>query len=165
MTLLEAFNLAARLHAGQTDKAGRPYIEHLTRVLLRVQAAGGDIVQQIAALLHDSVEDGKSSAIELQRLGVPDEAVSIVLVLTKRRGQSYEDYLAGVRTDARAMLPKQCDLDDNSDPERLASLPESVADRLRLKYARARIFLNCPGANGDPLSLTGPTPQPLKGTL
>ena len=37
MQVLDAYQLAARLHTGQTDKAGRPYIEHLTRVMLRVQ--------------------------------------------------------------------------------------------------------------------------------
>ena len=41
MEALEAYQLAAQLHTGQVDKAGRPYIEHLTRVFLRVQASGG----------------------------------------------------------------------------------------------------------------------------
>ena len=53
MDILRAYKIACQLHAGQTDKAGRPYIEHLTRVLLRVQMDGGDRFQQIAALLHD----------------------------------------------------------------------------------------------------------------
>jgi hypothetical protein len=164
MTLLEAFNIAARLHTGQTDKAGRPYVEHLTRVFLRVQAAGGDHFQQIAALLHDSVEDAKTSADELRQLGIPDEAISIVLALTKRRGQSYEDYLAGLRNDARSLLPKLCDLDDNSDPARLAALPEALADRLRQKYERARIFLNTRKDNGGALITPVSTSEPLKDT-
>ena len=164
MTLLEAFNLAARLHAGQTDKAGRPYIEHLTRVLLRVQAAGGDLVQQIAALLHDSVEDAKTSAAELRQLGTPDEAISIVLALTKHRGQSYQDYLEGLRNDARSLLPKLCDLDDNADPARLAELPEALADRLRQKYERARRYLNTPNDNGGASINPASTSEPQKDT-
>ena len=37
MDILRAYKIACQLHAGQTDKAGRPYIEHLTRVMLTVQ--------------------------------------------------------------------------------------------------------------------------------
>lgn len=62
MDLIEVYQLACRLHTGQVDKSGRPYIEHLSRVFLRVQAAGGDLTQQIASLLHDAIEDGKASA-------------------------------------------------------------------------------------------------------
>jgi len=47
MKILHAYQLAASLHAGQADKAGRPYIEHLSRVFLRVLEAGGDRDQQI----------------------------------------------------------------------------------------------------------------------
>ena len=36
---------------------------------------------------------------------------------------------------------KLADLDDNSDPARLAALPEAVAQRLRQKYGNAKQFL------------------------
>lgn len=142
MELLEVYQLACRLHTGQVDKADRPYIEHLTRVLLRVQSAGGGRIQQIASLLHDAIEDGKVSAEQLLWLGVPTEAVELVVVLTKRKGQSYEDYLAGVKHHQRAHVVKLADLDDNSDPARLAALPEAVAQRLRQKYGNAKQFLS-----------------------
>lgn len=141
MELLDVYQIACRLHTGQVDKAGRPYIEHLTRVLLRVQAAGGDLIQQIASLLHDSIEDRKVSAEQLLWLGVPKEAVELVVVLTKGERQSYEGYLAGVKSCQRAHLVKLGDLDDNSDPARLAVLPEAVAQRLRQKYESARQYL------------------------
>lgn len=141
MTPLDAYQLVARLHTGQTDKAGRPYIEHLTRVFLRVQASGGDLMQQIGSLFHDTIEDGKASAEQLKWLGVPDAALEIVLVLTKRKGQVYEEYLAGVKCHPKALLVKLEDLADNSDPARLSALHESVASRLREKYGRALQFL------------------------
>lgn len=141
MDALGAYQLAARLHTGQLDKAGRPYIEHLTRVMLRVQAAGGDLFQQIASLLHDSIEDGKASAEQLAWLGVPDAALALIVVLTKRRGQGYEDYLAGVKINQKALVVKIADLEDNGDPERLSVLPETVAQRLRQKYGQAMQLL------------------------
>lgn len=141
MDTLEAYQLAARLHTGQVDKAGRPYIEHLTRVFLRVQAAGGDLFQQIASLFHDAIEDGKASVGQLKWLGVPDAAVEIVVVLTKSKGQRYEEYLAVVKNHQKALLVKLEDLADNQDPTRLAALPVDVAKRLREKYGRAQQFL------------------------
>ena len=42
MKLLDAYKLAATLHAGQVDKGGRPYIEHLSRVFIRVLEQGGE---------------------------------------------------------------------------------------------------------------------------
>ena len=141
MDLLQAYQLAARLHCNQLDKAGRPYIEHLTRVLLRVQARGGDLGKQVAALLHDAIEDGKASAEQLMWVGVPAETISTIKILTKRKGQTYEDYLAVVKGNPEALLIKLADLDDNKDPARLAALPEVVAQRLRTKYERAAMFL------------------------
>lgn len=137
MDILRAYKIACQLHAGQTDKAGRPYIEHLTRVLLRVQMDGGDRFQQIAALLHDSIEDEKTTADELLALGVPSEAVVLVQALTKRDEQSYEDYLRGLIGRYRVVTVKMADLDDNSDPERLELLPERQRMRLQAKYAQA----------------------------
>ena len=137
MDILRAYKIACQLHAGQTDKAGRPYIEHLTRVLLRVQMDGGDRFQQIAALLHDSIEDEKTTADELLALGVPSEAVVLVQALTKREEQSYEDYLRGLSGSCRVLPVKMADLDDNTDPERLELLPERQRMRLQAKYAQA----------------------------
>ena len=137
MDILRAYKIACQLHAGQTDKAGRPYIEHLTRVLLRVQMDGGDRFQQIAALLHDSIEDEKTTADELLALGVPSEAVVLVQALTKRDEQSYEDYLRGLIGRYRVVTVKMADLDDNSDPERLELLPERQRMRLQAKYVQA----------------------------
>ena len=137
MDILRAYKIACQLHAGQTDKAGRPYIEHLTRVMLRVQMDGGDRFQQIAALLHDSIEDEKTTADELLALGVPSEAVVLVQTLAKRKDQSYEDYLRGLSGSCRVLPVKMADLDDNSDPERLELLPERQRMRLQAKYAQA----------------------------
>lgn len=137
MQILDAYQLACRLHGGQVDKAGRPYIEHLTRVFLRVLAAGGDLNQQIAAMLHDSIEDGNVTAEQLAMAGVPAEAVQLVIVLTNRKGQTYTDYLSGVKAVHRAVLVKLADLEDNGNPDRLASLPEKDAQRLQKKYAQA----------------------------
>lgn len=141
MRILDAFKLLADLCAVQTDLAGRPYIEHAVRVYLRVCELGGDRDQQFAALFHDVIEDGKATAEKLLEAGVPAGAVSLVLVLTRKKGQPYLVYIEGIKAEPRAVLPKQADLEDNSDPARLALLDEATASRLRQKYAQARELL------------------------
>jgi len=141
MKILDAFKLASRLHFGQVDKAGRPYIEHLCRVFLRVADRGGDRDQQIAALLHDSIEDKRATARKLLDEGVPVGAVRLIETLSRGEGVPYFEYVAAVSQDPRASLVKEADLDDNSDPERLEALPAEVAGGLAKRYAKARQIL------------------------
>lgn len=141
MTPIEARDLAALLHAGQVDKAGRPYLGHLQRVAARVLACKGGDSALIAAYLHDAIEDGKATAGQLEDAGVPGRALEIVQLLTRKPSQPYAGYLAAIKADPDALLVKLCDIEDNSNPQRLAMLPPDVADRLRTKYAKAMEIL------------------------
>lgn len=49
-----AESIASLRHAGQTDKAGQPYIGHVSRVAANVS---GDHDAETVAWLHDVVED------------------------------------------------------------------------------------------------------------
>lgn len=137
----DALALASRLHAGQVDKAGQPYVGHLRRVAATVYARGGSDAAQIAAALHDAIEDGHATAEFLASDGVPGAALDLVALLTKTPDQPYADYLAAIKADTDALLVKLADIADNSDSERLAMLPPDVADRLRTKYAKAMEIL------------------------
>jgi len=141
MKLLDAYRLAAKLHSGQIDKTGRPYIEHLSRVFIRVLEQGGDRYQQIAALLHDAIEDGHATEDSLLEMGVPRAAVDLVAVLTRRKGQSYPEYIRAVLSRDRAVLIKRCDLADNLDEGRLNLVEPQEAQRLRSKYGDALAIL------------------------
>lgn len=61
LSLAEVEALARRVHSGQTDKAGRPYAEHLSAVAAGVRERGGSEEQIAAAWLHDAIEDGALS--------------------------------------------------------------------------------------------------------
>lgn len=141
MNLEQAIKLATRLHDGQVDKAGQPYIGHLMRVLEGLPP-GVPLVVQIAALLHDAIEDRRATVQDLMMAGAPLGALLLVVRLTRCKGESYDDYLRRARQDPGAALIKAADLADNSNPERLALLPPVVADKLRAKYARALEILN-----------------------
>lgn len=65
----KALALAARAHEGQVRKGTSiPYITHPVAVAALVAQYGGDEDQQIAALLHDVLEDGGAHfAAEIER--------------------------------------------------------------------------------------------------
>lgn len=67
----QALVLAARAHEGQMRKGtGIPYISHPVAVSALVARNGGDEDQQIAALLHDVLEDaGATYQREIEQFG------------------------------------------------------------------------------------------------
>ncbi|MER7833572.1 HD domain-containing protein [Streptomyces sp. NPDC095602] len=141
LSLPQVEALARRAHAGQTDKAGRPYAEHLRAVAEGVRARGGSDEQIAAAWLHDAVEDGALSERRLAELEVPQSVKDMVLALTKRPGEDLADYTARVLAVPGALLVKEADLAHNADPDRLAVLDEPTRTRLTAKYARVRRLL------------------------
>jgi len=142
-TAKDAEAFARIVHEGQVDKAGRPYIEHLERVAGPISWAPlhksneSDEATQIA-WLHDVIEDTLHDEDDLRREGFSPDVVKGVEMLSWP-GTSYLrwiDWLA-----AHAPLPvilvKIADIEDNSDPERLALLDEPTRERLKKKYGAA----------------------------
>ena len=135
MTVIEAVSLAARLHGAQTDKLGEPYLGHLVRVMLRLPTDALDD-EKVAALLHDVIEDVPDGSRLLAEAGVPARVIGLVATLTRRDGEDYDAFIDRVAgTPARRV--KRADVEDNSDPGRLARLPAETRERLLKKYARA----------------------------
>lgn len=133
--------LARRAHAGQTDKAGRPYAEHLQAVAEGVRARGGTDDQIAAAWLHDAIEDDALSQDWLAAADLPQQAKDMVLAVTKRPGEDLETYTSRILAVPGALLIKQADLAHNADPDRLAVLDEPTRTRLSAKYAHVRGLL------------------------
>ncbi|MFF7451144.1 MULTISPECIES: HD domain-containing protein [unclassified Streptomyces] len=149
LTLTEVETLARTAHQGQTDKAGRPYAEHLQAVADGVRARGGDAEQIAAAWLHDAVEDDALSAHWLEQAALSRRTKDIVLAVTKRAGEPPEAYARRILATPGALLVKEADLAHNADPARLAVLDEETRKRLTEKYTRMRALLGLgPGAVG-----------------
>ncbi|MFE0255317.1 HD domain-containing protein [Streptomyces sp. NPDC059010] len=139
---LSAVEAVARTaHATQTDKAGRPYTEHLRAVADGVRARGGDDDQIAAAWLHDAVEDDALSEQWLDDAALTRRTKDIVRALTKRPGEPPEAYAARILATPGALLVKQSDLAHNANPARLAALDETTRKRLTEKYARMHALL------------------------
>ncbi|MER7967017.1 HD domain-containing protein [Streptomyces ardesiacus] len=144
LSLAEVEATARAAHAGQTDKAGRPYAEHLRAVAEGVRRRGGDDEQIAAAWLHDAVEDDALSERWLDGAPLSRRTKDIVLALTKRPGEPPEAYAARILATPGARLVKEADLAHNADPARLAVLDGATRARLTEKYARMRELLGRP---------------------
>lgn len=145
LSVFEVEAIAREAHARQTDKAGRPYAEHLAAVVEGVRVRGGDDGQIAAAWLHDAVEDGALSAQWLAAAALPRRVKDMVLAVTKRPGEELSSYTARILSTPGALLIKEADLAHNADPARLAVLDEATRTRLAAKYAQVRGLLGLVG--------------------
>jgi hypothetical protein len=136
-----ARRIATRAHAGQVDKAGRPYIAHPQRVAARVE----DLQAEAVAWLHDVLEDTEVTAEDLRVQGIDDEVVRAVELLT--RDVDDDVYYARIAAYPVAREVKLADIADNTDPVRTALLDPATRDRLAEKYTHARRALGAEEAH------------------
>jgi hypothetical protein len=143
MTIL-AQEIAARAHAGQTDKAGKPYIEHCRRVAERLVADWPASTEDeiAAAWLHDVMEDTKVEFNELRSLGVSEWTMYLVYSLSRPDGMPYLDWIRRMAEDCEQAVirVKLADNADNSDPARVAMVQDGER-MVRERYAPARKIL------------------------
>lgn len=136
-----------RMHRGQTDKAGNPYVNHVEAVGARLQEHGEWAV--MAGLLHDAVEDTEVTLGMLRALGYPDVVVGAVDAVTRRDSEAYDELIERAAKHPLGCLVKLADNAENQDPDRLALLSDKARDWFERKYARARAVLLAALDNGD----------------
>lgn len=125
--------LATNAHAGQFDRGGKPYILHPLKVMHYLKTDDEEL--QCIALLHDVIEDTKTTWSDLEAIGCSERVISAVKALTKMPGQSYDEYKEGVFANEDAMRVKLCDLRHNTDIRRLKGVTQKDIDRIA-KYNR-----------------------------
>ena len=132
-----ALRIAIEAHKGQTDKSGREYVMHPIRVAERCK----NVKAKIVALLHDTIEDTDVTPDSLRADGFPEEIINGILSVTKREGESYEDFVSRAAQNPIGREVKIADLEDNMDVRRLEELTDEDVARLR-KYLQAWHDLN-----------------------
>ena len=138
-TLERAIEIAARAHAGQTDKAGQPYILHPLKVMFRVSSPA----ERMAAVLHDVVEDTLVTLEELQSEGFSLEVLTAVEALTKRDGETRMDAAQRAAANHVARVVKLADNAENMDISRITEPTARDFERLE-EYKRVREVLIAP---------------------
>ena len=156
-TLEAAIALAATAHEGQTDKAGAPYIFHLLRVMqaqrdlhqqnVRQQnlRTGNLRAAQIAAMLHDLVEDTPYTFEDLRERGYSETVIRALESVTKREGEDYAAFAMRAGQDPIGRTVKLADLEDNMRATRLPEMSEADAFRLKKYHAARQTLLQMEG--------------------
>ena len=138
----DVYNTARMAHVGQTRRDGSEYFSHPSEV--RNIARGfypRDNVVQMAALLHDSLEDAPgltmSSTEEMEdfiRGSIQDqssanEVIRVVRALTHEKGGSYTDYVLSLLGDIPTLRVKLADMVHN--------LSDAPSSKQKAKYKTA----------------------------
>lgn len=119
-------------HEGQVDKCGKPYWMHPFAV---ADAVVGDDAKTVA-YLHDVVEDTDATLEWLLEQGFPAHIVDAVDAITRRDGETYDDFIVRAGRNDIARRVKIADLRHNLDPSRKGATPE-----MRERYKRALEYL------------------------
>lgn len=133
-TLSRAIEIAVTAHAGQSDKAGAPYILHPLRVMLSLD--GDD--DRIVGVLHDVIEDCPGWTMDrLREEGFSEAVLDALAHVTKlSEDEEYTAFISRAAGNAIARRVKRADLLDNLDVRRLPSVSEKDGRRLS-KYLAA----------------------------
>lgn len=130
-TLEDAIAIALEAHRDVKQRNGEPYILHPLTLMLRVQG----LHAQMVAVLHDVVEDSPLTLDDLRARGIPPEVVAAVDALTRREGESYEQFIQRILPNRLACVVKLADIEHNMDVRRLPSLTDKDAARLARYHA------------------------------
>ncbi len=111
MTVEETLRIALDAHDGQKDLEGNPAILHV----LAVGLMGENELEQKVGFLHDVVEDTNLSIDDLRRMGVEEDVLEAVDLLTHQEGVSYEEYVQSILISGNktAIQVKVNDLEQN----------------------------------------------------
>ena len=134
-TLFSTLHLVHNLYKDKTDKQGTPYIIHLLNVMFNCLPYECDWLQ-IAALLHDVIEDELLTFDELEELGYEDTVIETVISLTRLPDETYFNYINHVKLIPIAKTIKIADLQDN-----LAKCNTPQFDSLKQRYEKALAIL------------------------
>ena len=129
--LEKAIEIAVEAHRGQIDKAGKIYILHPIRVMLR----GKNEIEQIVGILHDVIEDTPVTLDSLRLEGFSDEIINALSCITKEEGEDYGHFIDRVLTNPLATQVKLYDLEDNMNRDRIP-FPTEHDEKRFLKYEK-----------------------------
>ena len=128
----KAIRIAATAHEGQLDKAGEPYILHPLRVMFEMESKD----EMICAVLHDVIEDSDRTLESIEHEGFSQDILKALKALTKKPGESYDEFITRVIQDETACKVKLADLKDNMDLSRFTCPKHEDYERAK-KYKKA----------------------------
>ena len=117
------------------DKGNSPYVLHLLKVYQGVNT----YEEKIVALLHDVLENTDTTKEDLEELGFDKIIIDAILVLTKKKGEDYRDYIERIinSNNKLAMNVKLEDLKCNMDIKKIKNPTTNDYERIHKRYEPA----------------------------
>jgi (p)ppGpp synthase/HD superfamily hydrolase len=115
--------VAIRVHAGQTDKQGEPYLLHILRVIEGVSDEA-----KVVAALHDVSEDSGLDLIDVP-FALSHREIDAIELLTKLPAETYAEYIDHIAMahTAAGLLAREVKLADLRDNlGRIPPLPSKI---------------------------------------
>lgn len=134
-----ALALMCEVFKNVVDRGGNPYSGHCIRVWQGVINEPEPV--QVAAILHDVVEDTDYTLDDLRVMGFSVKALILLNLVTHWPEDSYQEYIEKCATMKETALIKMSDLKDNMDPTRLKGATAKDEKRIG-KYANAYYYLS-----------------------
>lgn len=152
---LKAILIISELFKDIKDKQDKPYIGHLIRVAEKLD----DMIEKIAGLLHDTLEDTDVTYDDLIEIGFPKEIMDVVLLVTNdniescylSRDEKLQIYYEKIESiinseNIHAIKLKEADMSDNYNADRIYYLPIEAQvwahDKYRKPLKRLRKKIN-----------------------
>lgn len=130
-------------HLNQVDKCNVPYFLHPFRIENKLSNESDNV--RIVALLHDVVEDTGFTIDDLINMGYNKDITDAVDAISRKRSESWNEYIVRVSKNEIATKVKIQDLKDNLDVSRFhkagIDIPDNWGKNIE-KYKRALFFLN-----------------------
>ena len=107
--LHKALTIASEAHQGQSSINGEPYILHPLRLLIKSK----NNEERIIAVLHDVIEKSNIRLSDLKNRGFDQNIISSIDSLSRRKSESYSDYIVRIMQNRISIKIKLLDLADN----------------------------------------------------
>lgn len=136
--LSSSIRLASQYHRFQVDKAGAPYILHPLAVMniIKEEDYYFNLICKIVAVLHDIIEDTPVTYEGLIYSGFPVYIATAVDLLSKKEGQSKNQYFKILKKNPIARIVKLADLTHNMDISRIKNPTEKDFKRASIYKER-----------------------------
>ena len=124
--------IVKKIFIDKVDKQGVCYLNHLFYVRDNVES----YIEKVVGLMHDTMEDTSINADDLRMFGYPEDIINSLSILTKKKGEDYNQYIDKVLNsgDEVAIKVKYVDMTHNLNLKRLNALDKDLKDKLENKY-------------------------------
>ena len=128
----KAYLICEKVFEGKRHSSGVSYMDHLVAVADQFS----DDKAKVVALLHDIMKETNLTAMDLNYIGFPSDIVRTVVLMTREKDESYDDFINRIinSKNSMALQVKKADLEENMDLNNYENVSDEYLNRIDVKY-------------------------------